>query len=168
MDKKIQKCISIKESTQRDIVTLKTLLNVENDSKVIEVLVAAEMARQNGSDIDVGSVYTYPSAAGGGICQKKEYDGDNTTAIVKTIDDIKSIVKQLVAITRGVDEKSYVMYDALNLYMKFMGADLPPYQSADTQLKFSNRENRCDYFEKSHLNYEQRRLNAQKNKQEQL
>lgn len=165
MVKKTQKCISIKESTQRDISTLKTLLDVDSDSKVIEVLVAAEMKRQNGSDIEVGNAYTYPSAAGGGICQNEEFAG---TDIAKSIEDIKSIAKQLVAITRGIDEKSYVMYEALNLYMKYLGDDLPPYQSSDTQLKFSNRENRCDYFEKSHLNYEQKRLNAQKSKHEQL
>ncbi len=168
MEKKTQKCISIKESTQKDISTLKTLLDVESDSRVIEILVAAEMKRQNGSDIEVGGANTYPSAAGGGICQKEEYGCLDSTAIAKSIEDIKSIMKQLVTITRGVDEKNYVMYDAINLYMNFIGADLPPYQSADTHLKFSNRDNRCEYFEKSHLNYEQRRLNAQKNKHDQL
>ncbi len=124
MRTKHHKCLSLSNETLDNLQTLKELLNCPSDSDVITKLITDKVAELNSG------------------------------AVSEDSEKLTSLLKVLVKICRGTEERSYVLYEAMNNYLKYLGDDeLPEFSSSDTDLNLSNRSNRTKYYEQAHSNY---------------
>lgn len=154
-----KKCISVSDTTNKQLRTLRTLLEIPTDSELIRYLVQAEINRQDGSDIDE------PPAKRGGICQNDE----NVVSIHKLeqqLYSLTSMVSRVLTTCKDIDENTYITKDVINSYLRYLDADGSmsgdcPYVSSDSRLSLGNKANCHTYVIESLANLNELRRRRQ-------